>query len=211
MKYFSNFPKVSYFNGASEQSVFTNLMTRVGLVSALSQNPLVYYKYNLQDGDTPEIIATKYYDDPYRYWMFLYGNNIIDPQYDITLSLNNFELYIKDKYSAAANANSMTALAYTQSTVFEYQKVITTYDSISQSTTINVYNVDQPTYNTLPSGVTTTKYFPDGSYVKITNDRHTISIYDYENNLNESKRSVNIINNRYADDLENQLQSLLST
>ncbi len=76
MRYFSNFPKLITSDGKGNVNLSTNLLARVNLVPNLLNNPSLFYKYNLQDGDTPEIIASKYYDNPYRYWIFLYGNNI---------------------------------------------------------------------------------------------------------------------------------------
>ena len=208
MRYFSNFPKNIITSGDGNFTLATNLLARVNLIPTLINNPSLFYTYSMQDGDTPEIIATKYYDNPYRYWIFLYGNNIMDPQWDLPMSSNIFGVYLEDKYKV--QANTQTVLAYTQSTVKYYMKVVETYDSETNTTTKNEYNVDQDTYNNLPSNSIITKTFPDGSYVQITQTKYTVSIYDYEISLNEAKREVKVINKLYAGDMEEKLKSLMS-
>ena len=165
----------------------------------------------MQDGDTPEIIGSKYYDNPYRYWIFLYGNNIMDPQWDLALSNLNFDAYLQNKYYDAANSNNQTVIAYTKSTIKYYKKVVHTYDSGSQTETTMKYNVDAQTYANLPVNIVTTKYFDELSYVTVTETKETQDIYDYELETNEAKREVNIVNRLYAGPMEERLKSLLST
>lgn len=211
MRYFSNFPKLITSDGRGNVNLSTNLLARVNLVPSLLKNPALYYKYTMQDGDTPEIIASKYYDNPYRYWIFLYGNNIMDPQWDLALSNLNFEAYLQSKYYADANSNNQSVIAYTKSTTKYYKKVVTTYDSGSQTETTMKYKVDAQTYANLPSNLVTTKYFNALSYVTVTETKETQNIYDYELETNEEKREVNIINSSYAGPMEERLKSLLST
>lgn len=211
MRYFSNFPKLITSDGKGNVNLSTNLLTRVNLVPSLLNNPSLFYKYNLQDGDTPEIIASKYYDNPYRYWIFLYGNNIMDPQWDLALSNKNFDAYLENKYYASANSNNQTVIAYTKSTVKYYKKVVITLDSNTETETTLKYNVDAQTYANLPSNLVTTKYFSGSTFVTVTETKETQNIYDYELEVNENKREVNIVNRTYATSMEEKLKSLLST
>ena len=66
MKYFQSFPFVSTTDYNGNQIALTNLMLRSEIVPTLLNNPLLFYNYDIQDGDTPESIANKYYGDPYR-------------------------------------------------------------------------------------------------------------------------------------------------
>lgn len=210
MKYFSNFPKLITKDLNGNVTLGTNLLARVNFIPSLLNNPSLFYTYEYQDEDKPEIIANKYYSNPYRYWMFLYGNNIMDPQWDLPLSSRNFDVYLNDKYASEANTAHQTVLEYTQSTVKYYKKVVTTFDSISQTTTINEFNVDLETYNNLPVNLVTTKSFPSGSYVTVTQTKREQNIYDYELQTNEDKRELRVIDKKYAEGLEQKLQSLMS-
>ena len=206
MKYFNTFPKVITTDYNNNLILLTNIMNRVEIVPSLLQNPLIFYSYDIKESDTPEIIADKYYGDSYRYWMVLLANQIIDPQWDWPLTSRQFSDFLTNKYSVAANGTNI--LSYTQSTIYGYTKTIVTTDSLSStSTTINV-NIDLSTY-TLTQVGTMSQTFPSGSTVTQTISKAPVSIYDYENGLNESKRNINLINSSYATDFEKQLTSLL--
>jgi hypothetical protein len=208
MKYFESFPKIIKTDYNNNAILLTNILARVEIIPALLKNPLLFYNYDIQESDLPEIIGDKYYGDSYRYWLVLFANEILDPQAEWPLSNQQFNIYLNDKYSAAANANSSTVLSYTQSTVQQYTKTITTTDSISSETTSKTIIIDLPTFIATQTG-TTTQTFPDGSSVTQTVSKTPISIYDYEIQQNESKRNIKLINKNYAADFEKQLASLL--
>ena len=124
-------------------------MVRTDLIPQLSKNPLVFYQYSIQEGDTPEIIADKYYGDSFRYWITLYSNpNIMDPQSDWPLTSQQFLIYLNDKYATAANGSS-NVLSYTQGTVHHYEKIFTSYDDETQTTAVKSVEVDLDTYNNI--------------------------------------------------------------
>jgi hypothetical protein len=210
MKYFGTLPLIQNTDQYGNINLLTNLLIRTELIPQLITNPLLYYAYPVQEGDTPESIANKYYGDSYRYWITLYGNpQILDPQSDWPLTSNQFLLYLQDKYATAANGVS-NVVSYIQATPYEYQKIITTYDSITQTTAIKTVVVDYDTYLTLmPS--TKQQTFPNGTYVNYTVSKNVVSIYDYENQQNEAKRNINLINTNYASDVEIQYKTLVSS
>ena len=210
MRYFENFPKIAITDQNNNTMLYTNLLTRVNLIPGLINNPSLFYQYNLQEGDRPDIIATKYYNNPYRYWIFLYGNNIMDPIWDLPMDSNTFELYLNDKYGTLATSNNQSVLAYTQSTVYQYQKVVQTIDGDTGTVTTNYYNIDEATYNSLPSNHITTQNFSDGNSVTLNITKQIQSIYDYEYQVNENKRSVNIVDKKYSSQMEQALATLLS-
>ena len=207
MKFFRSFPKILDNKG----NYVTNLLVRTDLIPELINNGSLFYQYDTQEGDTPEIIANKYYGDPYRYWLFLYGNNIMDPQWDLALSETNFNLYINSKYSAAANALNQSIIQYTQTTINGYYKTISSYDPVSQTTSTNDYQLDYDTYLTIPQHQQLSTTLEDGSTVTTTITTYSQTIFDYEVSINENKRSVNILNERFAKDMENQLTTLLQS
>jgi hypothetical protein len=208
MLYFNTLPKILTNDNKNNAIVLTNLLARAELVQNLMTNPLMFYEYNIQDGDTPDIVASKYYGDSYRYWLVLFSNQILDPQWDWPLSSQQFTLYLNNKYSVAANAN--TVLAYTSSTVYEYRKIITTTDETSLTTTSKTYIIDEPSYlATLPSTKTVT--FSNGTSAKETITKEAVNIYDWEVEQNESKRTIKLINAIYAPQFESQFKSLMGT
>jgi hypothetical protein len=209
MKYFNSLPFIANQDSNGNYYFLKNILIRTKLVSQLAKNPMLFYKYSVQDSDTPESIAFKYYGDQYRYWLIFMANEIMDPQWDWPLTTQQFLKFLKDKYSAVAGGDN-NVLSYTQGTVHHYEKLVTTVDNNTQTTAIKSVIVDQETYNLIQSS-TQTRTFVDGSTVTYTTGKNAVSIYDYENDLNESKREINLINSNYVSDMESQYERLIGS
>jgi hypothetical protein len=199
MQYFETLPKVIYNDPVLGQKLLTNLMARVSMMPQTLQNPLVFYPYDIQEGDTPEIIAYKYYGDSYRYWMVLFANQIMDPQWQWPIDNLTLDNYLSDKYP---NTNVDT-------TIHHYLKTVTSVDNTSRTSTITETIIDLTAYNALAR--TTRSYtLPNGSTVTVTTDKSSVNIYDYEMSVNEKNRSIRLINAVYADQLEKEFQTLMA-
>lgn len=208
MKYFNTLPSVITVNPNGNADVLKNLVVRAKLLTQIATNSLVFYKYTVQEGDSPEIVAYKYYGDQYRYWLVLLANEAVDPLWNWPLTSNMFADYITDKYSEAANTQNV--LEYTQTNIHHYEKLITTYDDDTQVTVIKNLIIDQNTYNTTVEK-TLKGTFGYGDNITHTTSKKAVSIYDYENDLNESKRDIKLINSNYISDLELQFQVAMSS
>lgn len=206
MKYFNSLPTINNQDAFGNVQQLKNLVVRSKLINKLADNPLIYYKYTIQESDTPEIVAYKYYGDSYRYWLVLLSNETLDPLWDWPLTSRQFGEYLNDKYSAAAGAQPV--IEYTQLTVHHYEKVITTYDDSTQTTVVKNVIIDEDAYTSLIEK-TTERSFSYGSNITYTVSKKAVSIYDYEDNLNESKRDIKLINSNYVSDLETQFQVLM--
>ena len=77
----------------------TDIISRVKLVDSVKENILNFDYYNVKDGETPEMIAHKYYDDPELHWTILVVNDVIDYYTQWPMSVQKFEEFIKDKYT----------------------------------------------------------------------------------------------------------------
>tara|TARA_X000000950_G_C13896780_1_gene653169 strand:+ start:1137 stop:1658 length:522 start_codon:yes stop_codon:yes gene_type:complete len=99
MSYFDMFPKVFYDNkGNGNYSVMTNLLRRVKLVDDAKLNIVDFDYYDVKDGETPEMIAHKYYGDVNLHWTILTVNEIVDYYEDWPMSVQRFEEFVKEKY-----------------------------------------------------------------------------------------------------------------
>ena len=208
MRYFNSLPSI--INADNQNNLYTlkNLVTRSKLVSTLAKNPLVFYNYSIQDTDTPEIIAHKYYEDSYRYWLVLLANEYMDPQWSWPLNSKQFTEYLTDKYKT--EAGTQPVLEYTQTTVHHYEKLITSYDDGTQVTTIKNIIIGEKEYNDMVEKEYTNR-FNYGDNIKYTLTKKSVSIYDYEYQLNESKRNIKLINSIYIPEIELQFQVLMGT
>lgn len=101
MTYFTNFPQILYsFSTGQTIDAFamTDITRRVKIDDFNIQNTLSYDEYDVIDGDTPEIIADKLYNNPEYHWTILIANEIIDPRYDWPLDVRSLQNYISSKY-----------------------------------------------------------------------------------------------------------------
>lgn len=198
MKYFNTLPKTITTNYNGGIIILTNLLARANIVPENLKSPLLYYTYDIQEGDTPEIVAHKYYGDSYRYWIVLFSNQIIDPQWDWPLNGNNFERYIVDKYTEFNP----------YSTIHHYEKIITQYDVNTNTTTTNKVNISEEDYNNLIIDETNTYTLPTG-VVSVTTSGRAVNYYTYELELNESKRNIKLLNKNYVNEFESEFKRLM--
>jgi hypothetical protein len=198
MQYFDSLPKIIHINEFGVSKIMTNIMARVNIISQVLNDSAIYYEYDIQEGDTPEIIAHKYYGDSYKYWLVMFANQLMDPQWDWPLSGNQLNNYLVKKYGESYNIYSE---------IHHYEKILTQFDYGTNITTTNKVIVDENTYNDI---VPQTNYFslPTGD-VSIAVDKAAVSVYDYENDLNEQKRKIKILNAAYVNQVEEEFKKLM--
>jgi len=110
--YFGNFRKIGYSLDKKYFKSVTDLMSRVKIRDGILDNITLYDKYDVKSGETPENIAFKHFGNVNLHWVILLTNNIEDRYYDWPMSEQEFELFIKDKYS---NPDSIHHYEITQS------------------------------------------------------------------------------------------------
>jgi len=98
--YFANFPLIVYDSvGNGDFKIVTNLLKRVALRTKVRTNTLLYDTYDVKDGETPEMIADKLYDDPQLHWVVLFVNNITDRYHQWPMASIQFNQFVNDKYT----------------------------------------------------------------------------------------------------------------
>ena len=97
--YFNSFPIIFYDSvGDLKFKDVTNLLRRVGLRAKIKSNSLLFDTYNVKEGETPEIIASRLYGNPELHWVILLLNDITDRYHQWPMSTPQFLDYINDKY-----------------------------------------------------------------------------------------------------------------
>ena len=172
MSYFENFPQIFYDSkGDRKYTVLTNLLSRVKLIDGAKKNIVDFDYYDVKDGETPEMIAHKYYDDVNLHWTIMVVNEVIDYYEDWPMSVQKFEEFVKNKY--------------------DNPQAIHHYE-ISQTSGDTTVKIDV--------GMNTTDY---PSAVAVSN-------YQYEDSLQEKKRSIRLIQPRYIKEFVKEFQSKLN-
>ena len=100
MSYFDMFPNIYYSaKGDGKFTIQKNLLARLKINEKIKQNILGFDYYDVKDGETPEMIAYKYYDDVELHWTIFLANNIVDYYEDWPMSVQRFEEFVKEKYA----------------------------------------------------------------------------------------------------------------
>ena len=118
MAYFRYFPKIIYdVRGVENQEQYdlvTNLLARVLVkcnswadVDGSAHEALIgvceFEKHIIVDGETPEILAHKFYGDSELHWIILYANGATyqNPYYDWPVNYFDLKKFVDKKYGAA--------------------------------------------------------------------------------------------------------------
>jgi hypothetical protein len=224
--YFKIFPKNSYAFDLKNDSLktVTNIFTRFKIRSKVLQNSLVFEKYQVQDGESPEIISYKLYGDPKYHWIICMCNDIIDPQFDLPLNSDALEKNIIKKYNLA-NIDQATSTHHHYELVVD--KLITQADGFTSEstekseTTLQQYDYTSNTIITVSvnSPVTQTVQLrannadltsPIIHTMALTSTYRDVNIYDYEVSENEKKRTLNVLKQQFIPLIYRELEYIIN-
>ena len=153
--YFEMFPKIEYdLLGNGNSIFFTDITKRSVIRKEVLEQISNFDFYDVQNGESAEIIADVYYQNIFLHWIVLMANNITNLYEQWPKSLSNLESYIDEKYGD--NANS-----------------------------VHHYVINQTSGDTTKEIILT-----DNTY---HSDAATVSNYQYEVDLNDSKRRIRLI------------------
>ena len=97
--YFASFPAIFYDSkGDGTPKGVTNLLKRVAIRSKVKSNTMLFDTYDVKNGETPESIAFKLYNDSELHWVVMLVNNITDRFHDWPMSEAQFLKFVNDKY-----------------------------------------------------------------------------------------------------------------
>jgi hypothetical protein len=213
-KYFKYFPKTFYTSNNNVTGVdnITNIISRFGFENQLKENSTAFYPYQIQESDTPEIIADKFYGNPEYHWIVLLFNDIIDPQFDWPLKQNSLIEFINQKYASngASNTTPQTGLAWalSENNKQAYLKIITTTASDGTVTTQKL-QVDANAYANI-AATTNTYTTNNNESVTIAITKETRSYYTYEVEENENKREITLLKNDFLREVEKEFKRVIS-
>lgn len=99
---FNNFPLIAYtFNedkNTDEYKLVTNILARFKLRRNFVEDSTFFYSYEIQDFETPDILASQIYGNPNLHWLVLVANDIRDPYNEWPKEQNTLNAYIQKKY-----------------------------------------------------------------------------------------------------------------
>ena len=109
MKYFENFPTINY-NGRRVKDI----TRRSAFLTAVQNNPYVYYPYTVSSNERAEDVARFYYGSVDYVWLIYLANNIMDPYHEWPMNENTFNDYLVDKYAEQSQQTGEDVLDWTR-------------------------------------------------------------------------------------------------
>lgn len=185
--YFKSFPKFIYDfsinNNDEDLKYVTDIFHRVKITAEMVEQSSAYEKYIIKDGETIEIISHKIYGTPLYHWTILLANNITNPYIDLPMSNYAFEQYIIQKYGS------------TRDDIKHYKNndgyIITPISIIGIGTNC-IYNPVTSLWESINLA----------DYSSVTN-------YDYEFALNETKRVINVIRPQFISGVVEKFKQMM--
>ena len=102
MSYFSNFPTQLYDpKGDGSAKLCTDILRRVRVRVNMKKEIVMLDPYEVQEGETPEIVADKHHGSSYYHWIVMILNDISDIHHDWVKSTRQLQKYVQTKYTDA--------------------------------------------------------------------------------------------------------------
>ena len=98
--YFTQFPIINYnITGKnSDLKAVVDIWRRVKVRSKIVNEISILDKYDVQEGDSPEVVAYKVYGSTDLFWIVCLMNNVVNRYYDWPLDEFTFQKFVADKY-----------------------------------------------------------------------------------------------------------------
>ena len=193
MGYFRELPNIEYQSFLSDKKssrdyiLVKNLFRRTKIRDDLLREVTLFKKYDIPDGSRPDLVAEELYGSSEYDWVVLISAGIINPRDQWPLSNKDIYDYSVKKYGI----DKITDVKYYE--------------------TIEVRDADDRLI--LPAGKIVD---PDFSIPNPTNPLATINPvtaitnYEYETQLNESKRSIYLLNPSYLQQFLNDMRTIMN-
>lgn len=231
---FKNFPEITYTLRGGKIVTVKDLFRKV---SVSLDNIIDYTYYDLQDGDRPDVVASKLYGDGDLHWTFFLVNDFSN-YYEWWRSPSEFEAFITRKYSGVAIKS-----AYAFEMIDSESKFLMG-ERVSTSTAAGNICAVQPTFSRLiveplgnlgdfVQGQTITSARSNNSFTISEVKQHRdctayytkdgarsnvpqlgwleVTSYEDELNINEAKRQIRYIKPNLIKDVVSQFEKVLKS
>ena len=181
--YFRQLPDLDYPSLANDRNsvydyqIVKNIFKRAVLREDVIDSYFQFNKYLIQGDDRPDNVASKVYGDANLDWVVLTTNNIINVRDEWPMSQGDLQNYLTNKYTSAQ-------LSYIHH--YETLKIVDSYQRLIQPKGLIVEEGHSVT-------------FVDRGVSKTESKTKSVSYLEYEIDLNDAKREIDILQSRYVE------------
>ena len=213
MSYFRELPDILYQSNllhkvsSQEYIRIKNIFRRVKIQDWIQDNVQFFNKYTIRDGERPDTMAERLYGSPDRDWIVILTAGITNIRNDWPLSNYDLYRYVEAKYGTDLNA------------VHHYE-TIEVRDNKGRLILPGGQRVDQNFTIPTPYDASATNFYvgvrPQSDnidYRSVNSDINPVtgvSNYEYETQLNESKRRIEVMKPIYLQQFLNDMRELMN-
>ena len=235
-KYFRYFPKTIYnLDGSNSLDTVTNLTASFSFDKSLAENSVAYYQYTVPDGETPEIVANKFYGASEKHWIILKMNNIFDVKTDWPLEQRVLNEAIRSKYAnnwitetfeMTDEEGNLFVTENGESLIYEtgkerdglqwaiinnhsFYKIETRLFPVTGEKTIDKLQITEEDYNNVVEE-NASYTLSDGNTLTVSITKTRMSFYDYEVEENDAKRIIKILKNEFVSTVDQEFIEVIS-
>ena len=195
--YFSKLPDFNYVSRLPDAKIsdyitVKNLFKRGFLREDIFQDLTFFTKYQIKGDDRPDNVAYDFYKDKNLDWLVLICNNIVNLHSEWPLTQRQFDEYLLNKYE---NLNRI-------------------YDEIHHYETTEVTNskgiVVVPEGMHVEADYSIQFYDSDAERYTIEYPVVPVTNYDYESKIENEKRGIYLLKNRYVNIAKDDLEEMMT-
>ena len=195
MNYFDLFPDVELpsFSDKRRSSFdyikLKNLFKRGRVRDDIYGNVTAFSKYLVLDGERPDSVAKKLYEDENLDWIILLSNNIINVQDEWPMGQFDFQRYLDNKYSK----DQLGEIHH-----YETNEIR------------NENNVMLLQAGLIVDSDFTFRYSNDDGTIESVNSVQSVSNLKYEIDRNDAKRSINVLRKEYVSIIIDDMRQIMT-
>ena len=195
MNYFDLFPDVQLpsFSDKRKSSfdyiTLKNLFKRGKIRDDIFGSVAAFSKYSVIDGERPDTVAKKLYDDENFDWVVLLSNNIINVQNEWPMGQYEFQRYLDNKYST----DQLGEIHHYETNEIRNQADILLLQgglSVDADFTFNYTNND--------------------GTIEAVNNVKSVSYLEHEILKNDEKRSINVLRKKYIGIIIDDMKEIMT-
>lgn len=228
--YFSKLPKTLYtLDNKKSVQIVTNISTRIKISDEIKNNLSFFYEYIIKDGETPEMLADRYYDNPQLHWLILHVNEIFDSTFEWPMSVPNLVFYSNKKYKSRFQTHHyekddgtiVNGNLYIESSTeffpFHTGNIIINTSSNGKAVVTSKINASNIVVQVSEGGFITgetIKLFDNANITANITSTETIgcepiTAFLYEDRLNENRRKIKILKPQYLESVLKEFDTKL--
>lgn len=213
MSYFRELPDILYQSNllhkvsSQEYIRIKNIFRRVKIQDWIAENTNFFNKYTIRDGERPDTMAERLYGSSDRDWIIILTAGITNIRND--WPLGNYDLY---RYAEAKYGTDLNAI--------HHYETIEVRDNKGRLILPGGQRVDQNFTIPTPYDASANNFYvgvrPQSdniSYKSVNSDINPVtgvSNYEYETQLNESKREIEVMKPIYLQQFLNDMRELMN-